>query len=77
MKNREVNVMAKPKRHPLSVSATELSKLGSCELMVALDLADAATAEMAKANARGNAEHDRFHVRAVLNAGTQNLARKL
>jgi len=60
------------RRHSRSVSATELSKLGQCELMVALDIAEAASASMRQASARGEAEHDRFHVRAVLNAGTTN-----
>lgn len=65
------------KKHPQSVSATELSKLGQCELLVAFDLADAANAEMAAASDRGNKLHDRFHRRAVLNAGTSSLARQL
>lgn len=65
------------KRHPQSVSATELSKLGQCELMVSIDMADKATDAMRQASARGDAEHDRFHVRAVLNAGTKNLAGQL
>lgn len=77
VKNREVRGMSKGKRHPLSVSATELSKLGSCEVMVALDLKDATNPELSSASARGNAEHDRFHVRAVLNAGTKQLSAKI
>jgi hypothetical protein len=69
--------MAKVKRHPHSVSATELSKLGQCEVMVALDLADQANDAMKAASARGDAAHDHFHRRAVINAGTQILARQL
>jgi hypothetical protein len=57
-------------RHPRSVSATDLSKLGQCELMVALNLPDAATREMKELGRQGEAEHDRFHLRAVLNAGS-------
>jgi len=57
-------------RHPRSVSATELSKLGQCELMVALNLPDAASLEMKALARQGEAEHERFHLRAVLNAGT-------
>lgn len=57
-------------RHPKSVSATELSKLGQCELMVALNLEDAPTQAMKELSRQGEVEHDRFHLRAVLNAGT-------
>lgn len=67
----------KPKKHPMSVSATALSALGQCELLVAFDMADNANAAMRASSARGDAEHDRFHRRAVLNAGTSALARKL
>ncbi len=57
------------RRGKLSVSATELSKLGHCEVMVALKLADNPHHDQKQA-ALGNAEHDRFHLRAVLNMGT-------
>lgn len=57
-------------RHPRSVSATELSKLGQCELMVALNLQDATTQGMRELSRQGEMEHERFHLRAVLNAGT-------
>lgn len=57
------------RREKLSVSATELSKLGHCEVMVALRLADDPSRNQKEA-ALGNAEHDRFHLRAVLNMGT-------
>ncbi|QUG93363.1 hypothetical protein GR140_31995 (plasmid) [Pseudomonas putida] len=60
-------------RHPLSVSATELAKLGSCEVMVALDLADAADASMRESARKGEQAHQQFHVRAVLNAGDTTL----
>lgn len=58
------------RRNKLSVSATELSKLGHCEVMVALKLADDTQHKQREA-ALGNAEHDRFHLRAVLNMGTR------
>ncbi|WP_420030796.1 hypothetical protein ACN429_24455 (plasmid) [Pseudomonas oryzihabitans] len=57
------------RREKLSVSATELSKLGHCEVMIALRLADDPIRNQKEA-ALGNAEHDRFHLRAVLNMGT-------
>lgn len=57
------------RRGKLSVSATELSKLGHCEVMVALRLADDPHHNQKEA-ALGNAEHDSFHLRAVLNMGT-------
>ena len=65
--------MAERKRrlHPHSVSATELSKLGHCELMVALNIQDDGNRDSAEAAHKGNQEHDRFHVRAVLNAGSE------
>lgn len=67
----------KVKRHPLSVSATDLAKLGHCELMIALDLKDSASIEMDQASKAGEAEHERFHLRAVLNAGTPDLVAKI
>lgn len=67
----------KKSRHPLSLSATELSKLGQCEFMVAYDVVETNTQALQASSARGEVEHDRFHRRAVLNAGTQILARSL
>lgn len=63
----------KGRRHAMSVSATELAKLGSCEVMVALGLADAADAAMIASAKQGERDHERFHVRAVLNAGDGTL----
>ncbi|NWC83873.1 hypothetical protein HX798_26830 [Pseudomonas putida] len=60
-------------RHPMSVSATELAKLGSCEVMVALNLADAADASMKESARKGEQAHQQFHMRAVLNAGDPSL----
>lgn len=68
-----MNKQRKGRRHPMSVSATELAKLGSCEVMVALGLEDAADAAMVESARRGEVEHERFHVRAVLNAGGGNV----
>jgi hypothetical protein len=65
------------RRHPNSVSATELSKLGQCEVLVIIASPDEVTAEMRQSSARGEVEHDRFHRRAVLNAGNNILARQL
>jgi hypothetical protein len=73
----EFAMAVKTKKHPMSVSATQLSQLGQCELMVAYDLIEVASPELNAASERGNAEHDRFHLRAVLNSGTATLARKL
>lgn len=64
-----MNKQRKGRRHPMSVSATDLAKLGSCEVLVALDLADAADAAMRESARKGEHDHQRFHVRAVLNAG--------
>lgn len=69
--------MSRAKKHPLSVSATQLSALGHCELMVALDLKETVSQEMKQAGDRGDVEHDRFHRSAVANAGTKSLLRKL
>lgn len=56
------------KRHPRSVSATDLSKLGHCEMLVVLGEAVAQSATSRARTQAGNKEHDRFHVRASLNA---------
>jgi len=59
------------KKARASVSATDLAKLGYCELMIVLGpnegVSDRSNLEIAK----GNQEHDRFHLRAVLNAGSK------
>lgn len=71
-----MNKARKDRRHPMSVSATELAKLGACEVMVALDIADAADSAMRQSARRGEQEHERYHVRAVLNAGAGGLIAK-
>ncbi|EPA99278.1 hypothetical protein PG5_00850 [Pseudomonas sp. G5(2012)] len=38
--------------------------------MVALNLSDTASQEMKAMASQGETEHERFHLRAVLNAGT-------
>lgn len=68
-----MNNHRKSRRPLMSVSATELAKLGSCEVMVALELADAADAAMKESARKGEAEHERYHVRALLNAGDSDL----
>lgn len=65
------------KKHPMSVSATELAKLGQCEMLVIVQAEDVLTPEMRAASKRGDAEHDRFHRRAVLNAGSRIMAQEL
>lgn len=59
------------KKARASVSATDLAKLGYCELMILLgpgvDDSDQANQRIAA----GNQEHERFHFRAVLNAGSK------
>lgn len=59
------------KKARASVSATELAKLGYCELMILLgpDVSDSDQAN--QKIAAGNQEHERFHLRAVLNAGSK------
>lgn len=68
-------------KHPRSVSATNLSKLGHCEMLVVLgEVVAQSTASRARTQA-GNTEHDRFHIRASVNAappaggriGTKNI----
>jgi hypothetical protein len=39
--------------------------------MVALNIQDDGNRDSAEAAHKGNQEHDRFHVRAVLNAGSE------
>lgn len=67
-----MSTQRKVRRHAMSVSATELAKLGLCEVMVALELADAADEAMVSSAKKGEREHERFHIRAVLNAGVEN-----
>ena len=71
-----MNKQRKGRRHPMSVSATELAKLGSCEVMVALEISDGADAAMKESARQGEREHERYHVRAVLNAGASGLIAK-
>ena len=75
--NRSMRNQYKPRKHRLSVSATELAKLGFCELMVALSIADAQTPEMQASSELGEREHERYHLRSVLNAGSDSLVREL
>lgn len=65
------------RKHPLSVSATDLSKLGQCEFLVIVETDDTLSSEIQAASRRGDAEHDRFHRRAVLNAGNRIMAKQL
>lgn len=65
------------RRHPRSVSATDLAKMGQCELMIALNIQDDRCSAMQDSSRRGQAEHDRYHLRAVLNAGTEEEAARL
>jgi hypothetical protein len=59
---------AMSQKHPRSISATNLSKLGHCEMLVVLgEIAAQSTASRARTQA-GNKEHDRFHIRASVNA---------
>lgn len=54
-----------------SVSATDLAKLGYCELMIVLEPCADNSQISNQAIIKGNQEHDQFHLRAVLNAGSK------
>jgi len=59
------------KKARASVSATDLAKLGYCELMILLEPGADNSNQSNQKIAAGNQEHERFHLRAVLNAGSK------